>query len=239
MRFLRVWLNTTLNPWDNKEDEALAKDVFREAFGDKGDCPSLYWIDSLADEFRTAAAFALTTTKTTLANFFVVRLFQRDLDKFDLQVDDDGPGTTGVVDVDFRHFEIRNLTQVKAVALTAWLRNTASEGEERFRWVATRFQRPQLVRFLQLPDEQVIAEAKRRCRVRLGCGGPADSNGRSIPQIISDLHTNKPTLPRFRVERAAYLNYCDRIRNSRSGSSGEDWTTGEESLREAYKNAFR
>ena len=57
-----------------------------------------------------------------------------------LPVDDDGPGTTGVVDVDFRYFEIRKLTQAKAEKLAVRIRQAACEGEKRFRWVAARFQ---------------------------------------------------------------------------------------------------
>jgi hypothetical protein len=235
MHFLRVFNNTSLNLWDSRDDAALAREVFREAFGARAGHSSLYGVDSSADELRTAAAFALTTPDKELKNFFMVRMFQRDLDELSLQVDDDGPGNTGVVDVDFRHFEVRNLTQTKAVELTARIRNSATEGEERFRWVAARFQRPQLERFLQLPDEQVIAQAKRRCLFKLGRGV---ASAVMIRTILAELESNEPTLPRFRVERAAFLKYCDRSKNGSPGNAGIDWTNGEKNLRNAYKKTF-
>jgi hypothetical protein len=238
MHFLRVYNNHTLNPWGSKDDADLAREVFREAFGARAGHPSLYGVESAADEIRTAAAFALTTTDRELKNFFVVRILERDLDQLGVLVDDDHPGTTGVVDVDFHHFEVRNLTQPQAVALTVHLRNTASEGQERFRWVAARFQRPHLERFLLLPDEQVIAEAKRRCLFKLGRGAPADRAG-TIHTILAELGRNRPAVPRFRIERAAFLNYRDRIQTGRYASPEGDWQDGEEGLLAAYRAAFR
>jgi hypothetical protein len=233
-----MYNNTTLNPWGSKDDEGLAREVFREAFGPGTECPSLYGVVSLMDEIRTAAAFALTTTDKELKNFFVVRIFPPDLHELDLWADDEAPGTTGVVEVDFLHFEVRNMTPAKASALTARLRNTAAEGAERFRWVAGRFQRLHLERFLQAADEQVIAEAKRRCRFRLGLGGSPEQRG-TIARILAELERNKPAVPRFRVERAAFLNYCERARTCIPGSPDTDWAKGERDLLEAYQNAFR
>ncbi len=237
MHFLRMFNNTSLNAWDSKEDAALAQDVFREAFKPGAGRPSLYGVDSPADEIRTAAAFALTPPDKDLKNLFVVRLFERDLNDLNLLADE-GPGTTGVIDVDFRHFEVCDLTGPKAVGLTARIRNGASAGEERFRWVAARFQRPHLEQFLLLPDEQVIAEAKRRCRFKLGIGHAPDQGG-AIKRILTELAACKPTLPRPRVERAAFLNYCDRIQSGHSGDRDGDWSKAEEGLHEAYKQAFR
>src|SRR5216683_793841 len=106
MHFLRMFNNPTLTPWDCPDDSALARKVFAEAFDNQRDYPSLYGVESPLEEIRTACAFVLTTTKIKLENFFVVRIFQEDLNAFDLRINDDKPGTTGVVDVDFRHFEI-------------------------------------------------------------------------------------------------------------------------------------
>jgi hypothetical protein len=237
MHFLRMFNNTSLNAWDSKEDAALAQDVFREAFKPGAGRPSLYRVDSLADEIRTAAAFALTPPDKDLKNLFVVRLFEQDLNELHLLVDE-GPGTTGVVDIDFRHFEVANLTGPKAISLTARVRNGASAGEERFRWVAARFQCPHLEQFLLLPDEQVIAEAKRRCRFKLGLG-PAPEQGGAIKRILTELAASRPTLPRPRVERAAFLNYCGRLQSGLSGDQDGDWTKAEEGLHDAYKQAFR
>jgi hypothetical protein len=239
MHFLRMYTESTLNTWDGKDETALARKVFSEAFGEKADSPSLYAVDSRMDEILTASAFALTTTKIHLENFFVVRLYWSDLEEFELSVDDDYPGGTGVVDVDFRHFEIRKMTKEKAVKLTQRIRAAACEGEERFRWIPAGFQRPHLQRFLLVCNGQVIDDAKRRCRLRLDCAIPSDSAGGKPHHIIKALEANKPTLPRFRIERAAHLNYCERIEKNCSGTPDEDWKTGEESLWESYKNAFR
>jgi hypothetical protein len=144
-----------------------------------------------------------------------------------------------VIGIDFRHFEFSNLTEPKAIELTAHIRDSACAGEERFRWIAAQFQRRHLLEFLQMPDEQVIAEAKRRCRLRLGKGDPSDSTGRNPYQIAKDLDANRPYLPQFRVERAAFLTYCGRIHNGLKASSDDDWICAEASLRDAYKTAFR
>jgi hypothetical protein len=161
------------------------------------------------------------------------------MEELGLQVDDDGLGTTGVILVDSRHFQIRNLTQQKAISMARRIRDTARAGDERFRCIPKWFQRPILERFLLLPDEEVIAEAKRRCRERVVCKMSPDLKGRTPNQIIKGLESNKPAMPRFRIERAAYLNYCDRIETGRSGSAEDDWIKAENGLREAYKDAFR
>jgi hypothetical protein len=167
MHFVRMVLHPNLNSWDKdkKADVDLAEEFFEEPFREKDEHPSLYSVESLPDEIRVAAAFALTPTRNP-DTLFVVRLFQDDFDALGLNLSDP-PGMTGVVEVDFRHFEVRNLTKPKALQLTARLRKSAYDGEDRFRYVAGWLQRHYLQQFRQLPDTQVIAEAKRRCEAKL------------------------------------------------------------------------
>jgi hypothetical protein len=239
MHFLRIYNEPNLNSWGEADESKLAQEVYVEAFDTRRGQPSLYAAECPEEELRAAAAFALTPGSIKPKNFFIIRLFLRDLREFDLQVDDDGLGGTGIVSVDFRHYEIRNLTAQKAIALTARILNAAREGEDRFRYIATWLQRPEQETFLSLPDEQVIAEAKRRCRQRVGFAVPSDSIKRSYGQICNDLDTNKPAVPLFRIKRAAFLNYCGRVSNGILGSAESDWNNAEVRLRQAYKDAFR
>jgi hypothetical protein len=235
-----MYPETNLNDWESKNETELARRLFGETFDTRGDHPSLYSVESYPDELCTATAYALTRgVSKDPKPFWAIRLFDWDLNELDIRIDDDEPGNTGVVEVDFRHFEIRNLSQEKAIGLTARVRKTACEGIDRFRYVAKWFQRLCMERFLSQPDEDVIAETKRRCRFGVGRETSADSKGRFRPQITRDLETHEPNVPRIRIERAAFLNYCGRVSNGILGSAESDWNNAEMRLRQAYKDAFR
>jgi hypothetical protein len=85
-------------------------------------------------------------------------------------------------------------------------------------------------------NSDVISEAKRRCKSKLEKTPLAKI---PITKIIAELEADIPRLPRFRVERAAYLNYCGRNPKDDSDKSEIDWISAEKQLREEYKNPFR
>jgi hypothetical protein len=162
--------STCFNTWDRKTDEEIArKELFERAFLDgpqRDPNPSVYQVGSREEEIRTVTAYTLVHTNKKPEILYAIRIYQADLAALAIQTDAP-PGTTGVVDVDFRHYQFRQPSHQQLIDLVSRVRRAAIEGEERYRWVGRAHQIPHLNSFLALSSSEVIEEAKRRCRVKL------------------------------------------------------------------------
>src|SRR5262249_42176448 len=117
MSLLRI-VGFGLNIWDNPP-EAVATDLFNNF---KDTRPSAYEASG-QEEIETVAAYALTTLTKTV--FHIVRVTHEDLAAVGLTASDEAPGTTGILSVDFRHWEIQAETadgKDRLIALVACIR---------------------------------------------------------------------------------------------------------------------
>src|SRR5205085_1381593 len=96
-------------------------------------------------------------------------------------------------------------------------------------------QLPHFNEFLQRRDAEVIAEAKRRCRMKLGQapGGPLGNRMR----IRDELLVVRPSIPRSRISLAAFLNFQQRREQGQAGTCEGDWGQAEKDLWACYENA--
>ncbi|MCI0458312.1 MAG: DUF2934 domain-containing protein [Gemmataceae bacterium] len=215
-----------LNIWDKPAPE-IAKDLFSN-FKDKR--PSFYESSPL-EELKTVAAYALTTQPKP---FHLVRVTREDLAEVGLAGIDEAPGTTGILSVDFRHWEIQAEAadgKDRLIDLIARIREKVIQGEDRLRWVGSLMQRSHWEQFCLCPDGEVIREAKRRCRWRLEGGGRAYEL-QTKRQIEEDLRANPPVIPEERIRRRAHKRWLNR--GDEPGSAEDDWITAERELRELY-----
>jgi hypothetical protein len=231
MALLRV-VGFGLNIWDNPSPEAIAKDLFNN-FKDKR--PSFYEA-SPQEEIETVAAYALTNlAKKT---FHIVRVTREDLAEVGLTRSDDAPGTTGILSVDFRHWEIEAEAadgKDRLIDLVARIRERLIQGEERLRWVGGCMQRSHWERFCTCGDGEVTREAKDRCRWRLDGHGGAYQPRRKH-QIEEDLRANLPVIPDERIRLRAYRKYV--ARGDEPGTAEDDWRVAERELRDLYITAY-
>jgi hypothetical protein len=238
MHYIRMYNSTSFNAWDRKSDEEIARaELFSEVFkeGPQRDSnPSLYQVEAREEEIRTVTAYTLVHTNKKPEILYAIRLYEADLQALGIQADDP-PGTTGVVDVDFRHYQLRQPSNQQLIALVRRIRQTAIQGEERYRWVGATHQIPCLRRFLTMSSREVIEEAKRRCRMKLGepAGGPL----RNRTQLRNELQAVPPSIPHNRIGRAAFLNFIRRCLQGQAGTREGDWEQAETELRVCYENA--
>jgi hypothetical protein len=231
MALIRIARPPNLNAWDRRPADfnKLAEDWFANF---KDPHPSVYEARTAAEELEVVAACALAhATLPRLRVYHILRIEWTDLDALGIggRVSNETPGRTGVVAVDFNHWEIPGDRDI-LIELVARLHTLSLTGQDRFRWFGTSVQRQQLERFLARGDELVIGEAKRRCRHKLD---EAPYTRRPLPeQMRQELQTTPPAIPQHRIAVLAHQRYTDR--GSGAGSALADWLQAERDLRERY-----
>jgi hypothetical protein len=230
MAFLRA-VGFGLSIWDNPP-EAIAKGLFNNFKDNK---PSVYEASS-QEEVEAVAAHALTATSKRA--FHIVRITREDLAAAALTENDDTPGTTGVLAVDFRHREVLADAadgKERLIRLVARVRERLIDGEERLRWVGACMLRPHWERFRSCGNAEVTQEAKNRCQWRLG-GDSSRYEPRRKSQIEEDFAATPPLIPEGRIRRRAHSKY--EARGHQPGSAEGDWLEAERELRGRYRAAY-
>jgi hypothetical protein len=239
MHYIRMYDSTSFNAWDRKTAKEIAsKEIFERSFFENDDpqrdpTPSLYQVRSREDEIRTVTAYTLVHTNKKPYILWAIRIYEWDLETLGFQIEDP-PGTTGVVDVDFRHCQLRQPCKQQLVDLISRIMDDAIQGNERYRWVGTAHQLPHLNNFLNLSNAEVIEEAKRRCRFKLG-QAPCPPKDQS--RIRKELQATCPCIPHNRICIAAFLNFRERCLRMQAGTSEGDWDQANRDLWACYVNA--
>jgi hypothetical protein len=232
MPLLRICDAVNLNKWDKEPCDFGA--IIREWFNpDRDPNPSVYLVYVEHEEVEVAAAHVLTDLSPNLKGVYLLRIEWSDLIAVGARegVSGEVPGTTGVVRTDFCH---RELVGARAYleALVWRIRERYEAGEPRFRWVGPPVLRRQLTQFCSLENRQVIQEAKRRCRHKLG--GPGMLPRPRGEELRRQLLAACPRIPEEVIRERAYKVY------QRSGrhEAAQNWAEAEAELLEAYIGGF-
>ncbi len=233
MSLIRICDAPNLRKWDKEPCDPAP--IVKEWFSpDRDPNPSLYWASSIIEEVEIAAAHSLTDLGPSLKPAYLLRIELSDLtaSSADKQLSDKNPGTTGVVRVDFLHRELLEAGScLDDLVRVIWERYEA--GEQRFRWVGPPVLRRQLALFCSLSDREVIQEAKRRCRHKLG-GGAVTLRGPRGPEIRAQLRAAPPQIPAQVIREHAYRLY----QSSGRQDDFANWQEAEQKLLEEYEAGF-
>jgi hypothetical protein len=226
MPFLRI-CNCSLNPWDKKPPDQIAAEWFDNF---KDNRPSLYMAENSNEEVEAVAAFSLANP-SKVNPYHIMRIDVEDFTTVGIHPTDEIPGVTGVVAVDFRHWEITG-DRAKLIALVSKIRDRVIAGEERLRWVGLLAQEQKWRQFVGSPPTVVIEEARRRSRAKLDKNKTPPCSRRQ--QMESELTSVPPTIPSHCIRWRAFLRYERRCQLSQPGTADEDWLESEVELRELY-----
>jgi hypothetical protein len=235
MPLLRIIFYPNVNHWDAPKPNPKQPDftqIIKKWFPERsGEQPSLYEAVTPLAEIETVAAFSLPNPDRVLEAGYLLRIEWRDFAALDIQPADSRPGKTGVVGVDFRHWEIPGDEQLIA-RLVRHLWHRTEQGEDRFRWVGCQLQAAAMRRFLDADSRSVIDEAKRCCRHKLS----GEKVGRRTPGrvIQQELAVAPPNIPAGRIRKAAYERYVQRCTSGECGNEETDWLEAEQDLRARY-----
>jgi hypothetical protein len=239
MPLIRIQFHPNLNHWDaptpdpsQPDFSQIGKKWFAERLNDQ---PSLYEAATPLEEIETVAAYSLTNWETFIEAGYIVRIEWEDFGLLGIQPTDANLGRTGVVGVDFRHWEIPG-DKALIESLLRHLWNCTVKGEDRFRWVGCQLQAAAMRRFLDADSRAVIDEAKRCSRYKLD----RQKGGRRTPGrvIQGELTVAPPNIPETRIRKAAYQRYIHRCTSGLWGNAEMDWLEAEQDLRVRYNAAL-
>src|SRR5262249_55033065 len=142
------------------------------------------------------------------------------------------PGRTGVVSVDFLHWEL-SVANKYMEQLIKRIHARYEAGEQRFRWVGKPVIRCCLEFFSSQPDDEVIPEAKRRCRHKL-CGAGANLPRPTAEEFRRHFRANRPKIPKQVLEERAYFRHKETGEHDRE----TNWKEAERGLLELYESGF-
>jgi len=228
MPLLRLSDCASLSIWDDpNRPEQIAKKWFDDF---KDPSPSLYESNSPLEEVEAVAAFHLTNKSAKRKAYHILRIDHADLAAAGICPKNEKPGNTGVVDVDFRHWEIP-ANQEQLIGLTERLLQKIIAGGDYLRWVGSRLQEVCWQRFLTTPADRIVEEARRRSRCLINKHPfPA-----TLPeQLAKEFWEHPPSIPHERIRIQAQLDYEERLRQGRAGTDKEDWERAENKMRSLY-----
>jgi hypothetical protein len=233
MPLLRIKSLPNLNSWDERplDPERLAQKWFDEQSHER---PSLYEATTQEEEAEAVAAFSLTNLARRIEVSYIVRIEWDDLSQIGIRANNAQPGSTGVVAVDFRHWEIPGVRQ-PIFNLLRYIWDRVRRGEDRLRWIGKEIQRASMERFLETDTRFVIEEAKRCCRLKLTGG---TGRRRLGPAIRDELRATPPYIPEGRIRSLAEQNWLDRLSVGIAGNAEQDWLSAEQELRRRYEEQF-
>jgi hypothetical protein len=226
MPFLRIKHRPNLNAWDKKDAQGIAADWFDIADPEQ----SLYEAGSSLEEVENAAAYSLTNPPK-LESCFVLRILPSDLASADIKPNNRTPGGTGVVAVDFRHWDAP-ASRDQLTRLVSHILDRVTKGEDVLRWIGLRQQQTCWRRFCDTAPNLVIEEARRRCCWKLE--GTKNPTKTPTGKLRCELLDCPPTIPCARLRLCAWLRYKDRCCKGVNGIPEDDWNKAEEELREIY-----
>jgi hypothetical protein len=234
MSLIRVcWDAANLNKWDKEPCDFAA--IVKEWYHPERDPNvSVYSAQTESEEVEVAASHSLTDFAPSLKPAHLVRIEWSDLIAIGARerVSDRVPGTTGVVPVDFRHWELRD-APAYLEALVRRIRECYEAGEQRFRWVGPPVLRRQISQFCSRPDSEVIQEAKRRCQHKLNAG-PGTLRRPRAEDLRTQLRNAPPRIPEQVIREQSFRLY------QRTGRDDKDrnWFEAENDLRDLYEAGF-
>jgi hypothetical protein len=185
---------------------------------------SVYEVSDGEEEWLAIAAHALTNPKQGPDATSILRIRWDDLERAEITVDSEQPGTTGVVCFDYRH---RNLcaTRPKLLTLVGHLAGECARGHDRVRRVIKDHVMRSLRRICAYEDRHCPLHVKRIARWALKEEGP-------------------PTFERTRVQQELLtVEFADEVLQPRAaGKQGWDptsnWYGALHEQREAYANHY-
>jgi hypothetical protein len=231
MPLLGIKFLPNLNSWDDEapDPERIADKWFDDPANEQ---PSLYEATSPIEEVEVVAALSLTNLGRRVEAGYLVRIEWGDLAEVGLRPNNARPGNTGVVAVDFRHWEIPGDRQL-IFDLLRHIWHRARRSEDCFRWVGKQMQRAALERLLSADSRLVVEEAKRCCRRKLqGTTGGRRPLG---PNLRGELQAMPPTTPEGRIRSLAGERWRQRVRAAMAGTAEWDWLNAEQELRQLYQ----
>lgn len=230
MPFLRIKHCPNLNAWDKKDAQGIAADWFDLADPEQ----SLYEAGSSLEEVENAAAFSLANIAKR-EPCYVLRILPSDLAASDIKPNNRTPGGTGVVIVDFRHWDAP-ASRDQLTRLVSHILDRVTKGEDVLRWIGLRQQEACWRRFRDTAPSLVIEEARRRSSWKLdGLKNPPKTAPNKLRCELLDC---PPTIPCDRLRLCAWLRYKDRCCNGVNGTPEDDWLKAEMELREIYLRQF-
>ena len=235
MALIRIKFFPNVNAWD--EAAPNFQQIGEKWFDDPpNERPSLYEAATPLEEVQAVAAFSLTNLGRGIHSGYLVRIEWDDLLAVGIHASNTTPGNTGVVAVDFRHWEIPGDT-APILELLRHIWHGAMLGEDRFRWVGKQMQIAAMRRFLEAEPRHVVEEAKRCCNRKLEnqTGGR-----RPLGSAIQDeLRKNPPAIPEGRIRVLARECWLRRLGAQLEGSAEQDWLRAEHELRQRYEQQLR
>jgi hypothetical protein len=203
MSLIRISDALNLRKWDNSlcDHPAIVKEWFCL---ERDPDPSVYWADSENDEVEVAASHSLTDFAPSLKGVQLLRIEWSDLTAVGAlaKASNAAPGGTGVVHIDFRHWELVGAEEY-AEALVRRIRERYEAGEQRFRWIGPPVLSRCLDQFCRRSDREVIQEAKRRCRHKLS-GGPGTLPKPRASDVQRYFGESPPKIPENVVRERAF-----------------------------------
>lgn len=228
MPLLRLSDCASLSGWDYPN---TPEQIARKWFDDfKDPSPSLYESNSSIEEVEVVAAVHLTNPTAKRKAYHVLRIDNEDLVAADIRPNNNNPGSTGVVAVDFRHWEIP-ANQGQLVRLVERILERIVACEERLRWIGVRLQEGWWKHFLDAPADQVVPEARRRshCLLKQHPFRPTDPD-----QLVKEFWANPPRIPDRGISPHAQREYEERLQQGREGTAEDDWTIAVKKVRDLY-----
>lgn len=231
MSLLRIKFFPNVNAWDEAAPDF--QQIREKWFDDKPDeQASLYEATTAREEIEAVAAFSLTNLGRGIQAGYLVRIEWDDLNAVGIRSSNLRPGNTGVVAVDFRHWEIPG-DRGPILELLRHIWSRALLGEDRFRWVGKQMQVAAMNRFLNAGTHLVVEEAKRCCRRKLD---NRPGGGRPLgPAIRDELRAPPPAIPEGQIKVLAGEKWLDRLSTGRAGDAVHDWLRAEHELRQLYE----
>jgi hypothetical protein len=233
MSLIRVSTAINLNKWDS--DQFDPTKIIKEWFDTARDPnPSVFCAQSEGDEVEVAASHSLMERGPGLKGSYLLRIKWSDLIAVGAkeQTTNINPGTTGVVHIDFRHWEMRSaMGYLNDLVLR--IREHYEAGEQRFRWIGPPVLRRQLAEFASRSDNEVIQEAKRRCRNKL------NAVAGTLPLPVSEdlrrqLYNARPSIPEQVIRERAFSLF----ERSRNHDANRNWMDAERELLTAYEQGI-
>jgi len=230
MPFVRVFSSGVDRWYADPTDLKSLYDPFRT----KGR-PSIYQAESAPDEVTVVAAHVLSDPLAKVeSRMNIVRLLEADFDKCGLRCDARLLGTTGVVAIDFAHFEIEG-DETRIQDLIKHLYLQIRYGEDRVRSIYRAQIRKQLQSFQQWPSEDVTPYALRRCQELLD---EQSHQKACLPEtyVEGEYDQSQPRIPHHRIAFRAYEKSLSPRQSHLDAVSY--WLEAEKELRDEYRSHY-
>jgi hypothetical protein len=226
MPLLRINHCPNLNAWDKKDAQDIAENWFDFADPEQ----SLYEAGSSLEEVENATAFSLTSI-AKIEQCYVLRILPADFAAAEISLNNLIPGGTGVVAVDFRHWDAP-ASRDQLTRLVSHILHRVTKGEDALRWIGLRQQTACWRCFRDTAPSLVIEEARRRSGWKLERNKNPPKTAPN--KLRCELLDCPPTIPCHRLRVRAWLRYKEHCYAGVNGIPEDEWFAAENELREVY-----